>query len=104
MTVQDFLNDDNGDLKIAGGDFLVGDSDGQHIEDIFQSFVGWWKQSPQVGIGISLYLNTSGTQQALEQSIKLQLQADGYSINSLKITSDKNGDMVIQQDAKRNGL
>ena len=43
----DFLLDEDGDLDIVNGDFAVGPSDVQHIEDIVaNSFVGMWKQNP----------------------------------------------------------
>jgi len=43
----------NNDLTITpAGDFAIGESDNQHLYDIINSFPGWWKQFPQVGVGI----------------------------------------------------
>lgn len=54
----DFQLDEDGDLNIAHGDFTVGPSDVQHVEDIIQSFAGMWKQNPLLGVGIKQFLNS----------------------------------------------
>lgn len=55
---EDFQLDADGDLNIAGGDFTVGPSDVQHVEDIIESFAGMWKQNPLLGVGIKQFLNS----------------------------------------------
>lgn len=64
------------------GDFLLGDSDEQHIQDTINAFPGWWKENPGDGVGAMQYLNSSGTEQSLTRAIKLQLQSDGYNVNN----------------------
>ena len=34
------------------GDFLITDSDTQHVQDIINSFANWWKEFPTIGVGI----------------------------------------------------
>lgn len=84
MANSDYLLDDNGDLLITNGDFTVGLSDNQHIQDIIQCFQGEWKQFPLIGAAILTSLNTQRPQDAINR-IKTQLQAGKYQIDLLKI-------------------
>lgn len=90
---QDFLLDDAGDLLIQGGDFAVGPSDVQHVEDIIESFAGMWKQHPFLGVGILQYLNSENPQGAIA-AIKQQLQSDGYQLTSVAV-KNTGDDLVI---------
>lgn len=85
---QDFRTNDDGDLYFdpTTGDFQVTPSDEQHMGDIIQSFPGDWKQWPQVGVGASAYLGSSGQQQELSREVIVQLKADGYSVAAPTIT------------------
>jgi len=91
---QDFLLDDDGDLLIQNGDFVVGASDVQHVEDIINSFVGEWKQYPILGAGLLQYLNSENAQQA-STNIKQQLQSDGYSLQSVKVNIDSEDNLRV---------
>ncbi len=88
MQATDFLlNPTTGDLLIQNGTFVIGPSDNQHIEDIIIANPGDWKQYPKLGVGIDSYINGSDLYE-LNQSIKTQLVADGYSINNINIKYD----------------
>jgi hypothetical protein len=93
---RDIKLEDN-DLVIQNGDFVITDSDSQHVEDLIQAYTGHYKEFPLVGVGIDLYINSGGTQQELERSIRLQLESDGYSVNSIIVGND--GKITI--DAER---
>ncbi len=71
------LNEDN-DLKIENGDFVIGLSDMQHVEHILVAHPGEYKEQPQLGIGIESYLKTTGKEQKLKRAIRVQLGFDGY--------------------------
>ncbi len=86
----DFLLDSDGDLLIQNGDFVVGASDIQHVEDIIESFVGEWKQYPILGVGLMTYLKSQNGAKAIT-AIKQQLQSDGYSLSNVKIDNTING-------------
>lgn len=83
------------DLLIVDGDFSISLSDGQHIIDTINAFPGWWKENPQDGVGVLQYLNSDGQEQALQRAGKIQLQSDGYSVNSPVATIS--GDSVTFQ-------
>jgi hypothetical protein len=99
MIAYDLIGDSVGDLNILNGDFVIDASDEQHIEDIIQSAPNWWKEYPQVGVNIQLYLSGSNTDQ-LNRNLKLQLQADGYNVTYANITQD-NENFTLDTDAER---
>lgn len=90
----------NDDLFIdpETGDFVIAASDEQHIEDTIRAFPGWWKQYPADGVGVRSYVGSSGQAQALSRNIKIQLQADGYTVNNPQI-SFVGGQLLINPDA-----
>ncbi|MES2382598.1 MAG: hypothetical protein V4538_16235 [Bacteroidota bacterium] len=101
---KDLKIDSDGDLYIdpLTGDLKIDFSDKQHIKDIINSNVGWYKQFPLVGVGIVYYVKSSGLQQQLEREIRLQLKSDGYSMERPKIISNPDGTFLIQPNAIRN--
>lgn len=90
----------NDDLFIdpETGDFVIEASDGQHIQDTVMAFPGWWKQFPADGVGARGFLGSSGQIQALNRLMKIQLTADGYTVNNPKI-SYIGGELFINPDA-----
>ena len=83
-TVKDIILDDSNDLTInALGDFMVSDSDQQHVVLIINTFLGQWKQSPFTGVGIVRYINSAGQQNTLKRAITVQMIADGYNVNDI---------------------
>lgn len=81
------------DLYIVDGDFAIAFSDQQHVSDTIAAFPGWWKQFPADGVGVLQYLNSSGREQELERSVRINLQSDGYRMSDADITN--NNDLVI---------
>ena len=98
---QDFLLDADGDLLIQNGDFVIGLSDEDHMQDLIESFVGWWKEYPAVGVGIKQYQASAGQEQVIERNIKLQLQGDGYDIAIVRVTPTSDSKFNIQIDGTR---
>lgn len=92
---QDYLLDDDGDLLIANGDFVVGPSDNQHIRDILVSFQGEWKQFPLIGAGIITAINSSEPHNQ-NNNAKDQLQSGGYQLDRINIFIDDSGKLQIQ--------
>jgi hypothetical protein len=87
----------DGDLDFFNGDFSIGASDQQHVEDIIRAYVGHYKEFPTLGVGIDLYINASGSQLEIQRSIKLQLESDGFKVNNVVV--DQEGKILI--DAER---
>jgi hypothetical protein len=102
MGVKDFKQVD-GDIYIdpISGDFVMVDSDNQHILDILESFPGWWKNSLPTGAGIPVLLKAKVTTALTESVIKQQLEADGYQVTRPYINIDSAGKFTIQPNAIR---
>jgi hypothetical protein len=75
----DLLRDDNGNLAFANGDFATGQSDQQHVEDIFDLQAGELKEFPMAGFGSINYIKRTITAAAFKRSLKIQLNYDGYN-------------------------
>lgn len=105
MASKDFLreklpNGDFGDILIVNGDFVIGDSDNQHISDIVMSSPGWFKEFPLLGVDPANFLNGRGGQE-LKQQITIALQSDGYDTSTPKMQDFINSILNINQVATR---
>lgn len=89
------------DLQILDGDLIIGFSDQQHVADTLNAFPGWWKENPADGVGVFAYINSSGQEQALGRSIKINLASDGYIVNNPSITTDDRGVMTVNPNATK---
>lgn len=90
----------NDDLLFENGDFKIGDSDQQHIQDIVFENIGSYKEFPLLGVGIINYLNSSGLQLVLKRVIKSQLESDGYSVDEIIIQKDDISSITIDATRK----
>lgn len=98
-TAKDFLQDTDNDILIENNDFVIGNSDDDHIVDIINSNQGDWKEYVLCGVGIDNYLNSSGLQLKLKQVILQQLAADGYS--SISVVFNDGNTTNFEVDAIR---
>jgi hypothetical protein len=88
--MNDIILDDNMDLAIVNGDFVVDDAEQQVQELILIATQGSFRESPITGIGIVRYLKSGFTLDKLDelrQQIILQLQYDGYTTVNTQINS-----------------
>lgn len=76
---QDILRGDNGSLQFADGDFAIGQSDQQHVEDILDLQPGEIKEFPIIGFGAINYIKRTITPSEFKRDLKIQLNMDGYS-------------------------
>lgn len=74
----DFLLNDDGDMTIANGDFLIGDSEAQDVELLITSSKGAWKEYPLTGVGIAQLVKTRSTEVRIKRDINEQLTLDGF--------------------------
>lgn len=99
--VKDIILDDYADLKIENGDFIVSESDNQHIELIVNTFVGSWKKYPTLGVGIIQYLASGGQSQVLKRNINIQLTSDGYTNINVLLSTNSDSSFSYAVDAER---
>ena len=86
---------DSQDILFKDGDFVINQSDEQHIQDSINAFPGWWKQYPLDGVGIAAYDKGPTSRQVIAQKIQNELKADGYSLGYPSVTLDANGKLTI---------
>lgn len=95
MATTDFLIAEDGDELIIDGDYAVGDSTIQHIDDLMLSSPGTWREYPLAGVAIGQYQSAPLSQkQTIERIIYEQLINDGF----------QNISVVTQADLSGNGL
>jgi len=76
----DILLDENFDIKVENGDFVVGDATLQNQQLILISQKGEFKENPLVGVGIRNYLLDDATIHEMHQDIQKQFAADGMNV------------------------
>jgi hypothetical protein len=79
---------ENDKLKIANGDFVIGESDMQNLQLLIRLSQGAIKQHPLVGFGEERLLNGVLDGRA-RRDIQVAVAADGYKINTFEILDDK---------------
>lgn len=93
----DFLLDDDGDLLIRDGDFVIGDMEPQHVDDLAFSFKGEWKEWPLLGAEAQRKLKQRESITKLKKDIRKELEDDGYEDVTVTATGT---DIII--NAERN--
>ena len=82
--MRDIMLDENNDLRIVNGDFLIGESTNQNVELLFKTSPGEWKEHIETGIAIQRS-NNGNLDRFLDRTIRVQMEADGYNIEKLVI-------------------
>ncbi|OPB87804.1 hypothetical protein [Elizabethkingia occulta] len=75
---KDIKLDESGELVIINGDFVIDESDQQHVKDIVIACPGEFKQYPLLGFGAVLQLKKNQNDLAFKRDLKIQLEYDGY--------------------------
>lgn len=76
----DILLDEDFDLKIENGDFVIAPSDQQHVQAIFLAHKGEFKKWPLLGFGAAEYLKKSTVSKPeFLRNLKVQLNYDHYA-------------------------
>lgn len=103
MATTDFLIADDGDELIENGDYAVGNSAVQHIDDLMMASPSNWREYPLAGIAIGQYQSAPMNQkQTIERIIFEQLTADGFQNVIVNTTSDiATGDMQFSVIGER---
>lgn len=84
---QDYLFDNDGDLLIQNGDFVIGESTAQHQDSLMLLEKGELRQYPKTGVAVKSFINDDALGD-LYPEIQRQFEADGMQIDSLTVQSD----------------
>lgn len=68
------------DLAERNGDFDIGESTEQNMQQILLAKPGYFKQFPEVGVDIEQYINDDKNLNVLKKQITEQLEADGMKV------------------------
>lgn len=98
--MKDILLDENNDLLIKDGDFVIGESDNEHIKSILIANKGEWKEFPELGVGMEELLNDDAYNQFLIDA-KNNLEYDGMLVKNVGFTDE--GTLNIDAKYKTNG-
>lgn len=95
MISQDLQLDDAGDILLKDGDYVMGESDMQHIEDILDAYPGEYRNAPLLGVYLQRGINGL-MDGSIRRDININLQADNYLVKKVEIT-----DSNLNIDAER---
>ena len=102
---QDYDLDENNDMYIGpDGDWVVDDSNEVDISLILVTSPGSWKQNPTIGMGIQGVQNAAldtPTIDQIESNLKVQLLANGFDVNGVKLFISNGNIADIQINADR---
>lgn len=94
------LNSDSS-FKTKSNDLVVGNCDGQNINDILNANKGDYKMNPQVGVNAISFSNGSTSPVNVKAQVKLQLQLDGFNVSDVMVKTEANGTINIIPYATR---
>lgn len=78
------LNNENGDLLIANGDFILDDSTWQDVGIIIKMNQGELKSDPILGASLIRKKKMNASKLEIEEIVKLHLKRDGKNYEDLK--------------------
>lgn len=84
----DFLYDNDFDLLIKDGDFVIGDVTNQAAQEVLLADEGWYVFDPMVGAGLINHLNDDIGSVSSLIDIRRGLEADGITVRILELASD----------------
>ena len=79
----DILLDDDFDVIIKDGDFLIGEASQQHQQLLLISEKGMWKQYPVVGVAMQSFLLDDDYIDDFKKEVKKQFEMDGMEIDAI---------------------
>lgn len=84
---KDYLLDDDFDLRIENGDFVVGESTAQHQKLLLMYNKGELRQYPRTGVGVISFINDDNLGDLYQEVIK-HFKADDMDVQKLEIFPD----------------
>ncbi len=83
VEMMDFGLDDGEDLAVAGGDFMVLESTGQHQRQLLLNNKGDFKESPTLCVGAFGYLDDEQVSDLIRE-VSVEFARDGMDVVSIK--------------------
>jgi hypothetical protein len=86
--VNDIVIDVDNDLLIKDGDLVVDDSRYQHVRHLLEAEKGFYKFSPQSGVGMINLVNDEFSPEEILRLVRFELERDGFKIEKLQFTNE----------------
>ncbi|MGG7468675.1 hypothetical protein [Chryseobacterium arthrosphaerae] len=83
---KDILVNENHETMIRNGDFVIGDSDRQHVIDITFAHPGEYKNYPLIGFGAILQIKKNIDNNLFKRNLSIQLEYDDYHNPEIDLT------------------
>lgn len=83
--MMDYLLDENGDLRIENGDFVVGESTYMHQRKLLKTAPGEYKANPTIGVDAESYID--GKKGNISRAITQQFMQDGMEVKDLTVNT-----------------
>lgn len=96
----DFLSDEDGDILIQNGDFVIEDAVTQHAKLLIDLGQGEIRQFPNAGVGIINYIGSKIDENDLYQAIFEELAKDNIDLLDLTVTQNSNDNITIDIKVK----
>jgi len=90
MNRLDIISDDDNELLIQNGDFVIFDNTLGQAKQIILVSAGEYRQHPTLGVGINNYIGSSVNKVTLYNIIKTQLNEDSIVLDDINITKNGN--------------
>lgn len=81
---RDILLDENFDLLIKNGDFVMGDSEAQEVGIILGISTGELKSDPLVGANLIEFIRGGASKDKIENRVRTQLELDEKDYDEIK--------------------
>lgn len=87
--MNDLMLNTSNDLLIENDDLVIAESTRQHQMCLLKTSKGQLKESPLVGVGVEMYLNSENEIGGLLGDIKQEFEKDGMAVKSLSFSDNK---------------
>lgn len=90
----DIALDEDNELIIKDGDIVIGDSRYQHVKHLLESEKGFWKFSPQSGVGMMNLINDEFSPEEVLRLVRFEIERDGFKVEKLLFSNDGKIDIL----------
>ena len=92
--VNDIILDEDNDLLIIDGDLVVSDSRYQHVKHLLEAEKGFYKFSPQSGVGMTNLINDEFAPEDIIRLVRFEVERDGFKVEKLQFSNDGKIDII----------
>ena len=87
--MKDIMLDENNDLIISNGDFVLSESLLQETKLIMQTAPGHWRYNPILGLDMERFINDEASYDEIKAELKKQLKLDGKRLKEFQVVGDQ---------------